>query len=97
MYPFRSGRSLCFGASITRAAEEIRSLLLPQITLRSSGVNKILPLRGNGQDTACRRYVTRLQAQLTPYKHLGLLTCCIFDAVIIQAMKNALRQECRAW
>ena len=40
----------------------------PQITLRSSGVNKILPLRGNGQNTACRRHVTRRQAQLTPHK-----------------------------
>ena len=39
----------------------------------------------------------RRQAQSTPYKQLGLLTCCIFDAVIIQAMTNALRQECRAW
>jgi len=44
--PFRGGFVQCFGAGNTRTAAEIHGLRIPQITLRSSGVKKMMPLRG---------------------------------------------------
>ena len=55
---FRGVQVQCFGASSWRTAERLRWHALPQITLRSSGVNKIRPLRGrkrwSGFTTAMR-------------------------------------------
>ena len=66
--PFRTEPMPCFGASCTRGAMVLRRTLLPQITLRSSGVTGMRPLRGRARqfDTACSGRRT-----YCPYKNQG--------------------------